>query len=52
MQKMERAIALALLRQLYQRGVIGQEVYLAACQNPRLEPERGNLNGGHHAGDL
>ena len=52
MQEMERAIALALLRQLYQRGLIGQAIYLAACQNPRLRPEDRNSNGVCHAGDL
>lgn len=52
MQEMERAIALALLRQLYQRGLIGQAIYLAACQNPRLRSENGNSKGVCHAGDL
>lgn len=52
MQEMERAIALALLRQLYQRSLIGQAIYLAACQNPRLRPENRSSKEVCHAGDL
>lgn len=40
MTELDRALALALLKRLWQRGLIDQQRYADACQARALEPDR------------